>query len=140
MKENQSKRRYYLNRKSHNNSFISSYNTENNKYKNLNVIENLDNNKYMEINSNISEIPKKLNLRNHRANIDNIKGYSLKQRNNTYIQQEKDNSLSHSQDIKKNNFKYFISPSPRIKEQKKTNINTIIKNQFKIALTIKAIK
>ena len=124
MKENHSKRRYYLNRKSQNNSFISSYNTENNKYKNLNVIENLDNNKYMEINSNISEIPKKLNLRNHRANIDNIKGYSLKQRNNTYIQQEKDNSLSHSQDIKKNNFKYFISPSPRIKEQKKTNINT----------------
>ena len=123
MQENYSKRRYYLNRKSQNNSYMSPYNTENNKNKNLNVTENLNNNKYMKINSNISEIPKKLNIKNYRANIDNIKGNSFKKRNNTYIQQTKDNSLSHSQDIKKNIFNYFISPSPRIKEQK-TNINT----------------
>ena len=103
---------------------MSPYNTDKSNYKNLNSTENSDNNKYMGINSNISEIPKKLNFINYQRNIDNIRQVPLKQRNNTFIQQTKDNSLSLSQDIKKNNFNYFISPSPRIKEQKKVNINT----------------
>ena len=124
MQGNYSKRRYYLNRRSQNNSSMSPYNTEKSNYKNLNATENSDNNKYMGINSNISQIPKNLNFKNYQTNIDNIRQVSLKLRNNTFLQQTKDNSLSLSQDVKKNNFNYFISPSPRIKEQKKVNINT----------------
>ena len=104
MQRNYSKRRYYLNRRSQNNSSMSPYNTEKSNYKNLNATENSDNNKYMGINSNISEIPKKLNFINYQRNIDNIRQVPLKQRNNTFIQQTKDNSLSLCQDIKKIKF------------------------------------
>ncbi len=125
--ENYSKRRFYLNKRTQNNSYISPYKEDTN-YNNMKLEVNLNNNnkKYIDINKKYLEIQKNLNCKNYLENTDNIKDNSiinLKKKNNTYFKVPNNINLNNSQNIKTRNTDSFISPLTKYNKQNKTNVN-----------------
>ena len=116
LKENISKRRYYLNKKGQNSPYLSTYSTEYNKYKSIKLSEKTNYNKnYPVLASNSSEPPKNLNFKNYLSNKDKIiqEKILIDKKNDKNIHNFRENSLNNlntSQNIKNSKTNYFISP------------------------------
>ena len=134
LQDNISKRRYYLNKRGQNSPYLSTYNSEYNKYKGIKLSDKTDyNKKYTFLNSNSSEPPKNLNFKNYLTNKDKDKIIQEKilfdRTNNKNVHHSKENSLNNSQNINNSKTTFFISPSIQNKNLNKTN-NNINKRYF----------
>ena len=124
-----SKRRFYLNRKDHNNTYNLSHQTEQDKLKNLKLTNKTRyNNRYIDLNINSSDYSKNINFKNYLKTKDNNEDIlsNNSKKNNTYILSSKDNNnnnLNESQNIKINHSNKFVSPLSNNLNQNRTNFN-----------------
>ena len=134
LQDNISKRRYYLNKRGQNSPYLSTYNSEYNKYKGIKLSDKTDyNKKYSFLNSHSSEPQKNANFKNYLTNKDKDKIIQeqilFDRTNNKNVHHSKENSLNNSQNINNSKTTFFISPSIQNKNLNKTN-NNINKRYF----------
>ena len=125
MKDNYSKRRYYLNKKGQNSSYASPYNQEKQNFKEVKNSDKIINSKrYLGLNSDTSEATRNLNNKNYHKNRTIINEDILlnqKKSNNNYLQRSNDNIFINNENNKNN--KYLDSKNILNKTNKNINNN-----------------